>query len=574
MGRPSKYHGEPFIGKRVERLSNGVQYVYEQLYRYDSVAKKTKPVKGKLIGKILPGTDEIVPTRPKKPVNKQSTTNNVEATRIQVGACDILDWAAKESGIGADTKESMPEGDALKAMSLANYLCATESTLPGFESWQITHPMPYPERISEATCHDLFSDIGHNESWVQSYFERRASRLPPNPALALDSTTFSTYSENLQEARYGYNRENNGLPVVKYCMLYSVRDMQPIAYANKPGNIPDVITLSNALKQLDCLGVEKPTIVTDCGYASAGNIVEFLLGHVKFLTLVKKDLSWVKETVEELLPRLDEFSSVYPADPAIHGAMVAKEVDFTFARKRSRGDKAAGDEEPFKRRLYIGVYCDTQKKKNEAEALYSDIQQTIKAWKAGKREFSGERQKLFEKFLTVTTIGRGGKEKLIVNEEAYKKAVKHMGIFVLVTNKAMDAFEALETYRLREKCEEGFKLLRDQLDGDKPRVQSDDRLRGRQFVQFIAMGLRSFLLKRIKGVKEDLAKKDEKCSAQEATLRKKLLNWLDNRSVLQILQWFDCTRETTVKNERGQYRWSTENVKRDELFLQLLGVKV
>ncbi|NTU52318.1 MAG: hypothetical protein HGA97_01170 [Chlorobiaceae bacterium] len=48
--------------------------------------------------------------------------------------------------------------------------------------------------------------------------------------------------------------------------------------------------------------------------------------------------------------------------------------------------------------------------------------------------------------------------------------------------------------------------------------------------------------------------------------------WLGQRSLAQVLDWFDCIETTQVKTAMGSYRWSTESVARDRMFLQYLGV--
>ena len=53
-------------------------------------------------------------------------------------------------------------------------------------------------------------------------------------------------------------------------------------------------------------------------------------------------------------------------------------------------------------------------------------------------------------------------------------------------------------------------------------------------------------------------------------LEKKLEKWLKQRSLTQILDWFDCIETTQVKTAMGDYRWSTESVARDRLFLEYL----
>ena len=66
----------------------------------------------------------------------------------------------------------------------------------------------------------------------------------------------------------------------------------------------------------------------------------------------------------------------------------------------------------------------------------------------------------------------------------------------------------------------------------------------------------------------------EKEHKTERIKAEKLLNWLENRSLAQILDWFDCIEETTVAGKAGEIRWKTESVERDRYFLSLLGMKI
>ena len=100
-------------------------------------------------------------------------------------------------------------------------------------------------------------------------------------------------------------------------------------------------------------------------------------------------------------------------------------------------------------------------------------------------ELSESAAKKVEKYLILSRQGRGGKLTVKFNQEAFNETAKFFGLFVLVSNKAQDCFEALEDYRLREKTEEAFGIYKEYCDGRKPRVWTGDRLRGRQFVQFI-----------------------------------------------------------------------------------------
>ena len=117
-----------------------------------------------------------------------------------------------------------------------------------------------------------------------------------------------------------------------------------------------------------------------------------------------------------------------------------------------------------------------------------------------------------------------------------------------------------------------FSVQKNSLDGRRPRVWYPDNLKGRMFCQFVALGYHSFLTKSINELKARLGKVAEGKTEAEIDLESNLKRWLDSHSLIQILEWFDCVETTSVKTDRGMCRWSTESIRRDELFLRLLGV--
>lgn len=570
MGRPLS--GVPHVGRRTETRKDGTKYIYERTTIYDPQTKKIKVLGCKLIGKILKGSNEIIKTRPKKPAAPKPVAP-VKVARSHVGASEILDFVGKQSGIDTCILRSLPQAEALKAISLARYLAACDrKTLPGIETWQLNHQTPYLEPLTERVYGTLFEQLGRNESWIQNYFRHIASTLEKEPALALDSTTFSTYSTNLKEARYGFNKDADGLPTIKFVTLYSVKNRLPIAYCKQPGNIPDVISIQTALKQLSVLGVTKPLIVTDNGYYSMGNMVEFLDSNMKFLTLASRSATWLRDIVEEALAELDNLDNICPYDTQVKGKTVSKMQEFSRLRHRSTASAKAGETQKFSRRIYVHILRNSEIQTCKTRALEEELT-ALRSTVLSGEELSESAAKKVEKYLILSRQGRGGKLTVKFNQEAFNETAKFFGLFVLVSNKAQDCFEALEDYRLREKTEEAFGIYKEYCDGRKPRVWTGDRLRGRQFVQFIALSYRCWLIGKVREIKELLAKwLVEKEKKSEKSKAEKLLSWLDNRSLAQILDWFDCIEETTVASKAGEIRWKTESIERDKFFLSLLGM--
>jgi len=569
MARP--FSGKSHTGENRITRKNGITYVYERTTQYNPETRKTMTTSTKLIGKIMPGETEMVATRHRKP-NGYNKAESV-AARQHVGLTDILAWAGRESHIDQDVKSCFSAGDAAKILSIARYWLGTDgNTLPRLEGWQLMHELPYPYGISEDVYGELFKSLGCNEGGIQSYFISRAGRLSTKPVIAYDSTTISTYSQNQHEARRGFNKDRDGLDTIKLLTLYSVKDEEPIAYAKQPGNIPDVICIDNAIEQFKCLDIDRPLVTTDTGYCSESNLCELCRRNMKFLTLVDTDTKIARMAVDSLRGELESMGAVCPFDYHVSGAMMTVMHEFSFKRERSRNGIAAGEVEKFSRRLYLYAFKSSELKDKHELAFRQKLMELKRQVEEGVTDFTNAARERIEKYLVCSRAGRGGNLHVSFNEEACAKAREYFGYFVLVSNTPLAVFESLEDYRMRERIEELFQDEKGSVDGRRPRLWYPDALRGRMFVQFVALCYRCFIMKKIKAVKENLGKEDGQKTAKRLELEKQLLNWLKQRSLAQIFDWFDCLEETTVKTEAGVRRWTTESVARDRLFLELLGV--
>ena len=571
-------HGRPLTGKthvgiRRETRSNGDVYVYERVTGYDPKTQKTKTLSTRLLGKILAGSTEMIPTRPKKK-RSEVIEAPVQAVRTHVGLQKILEWAGHESGIDADLQRSFEIGDALKLSSIARYWVATDGdTLPRMESWQVMNPLPYGHPITQDVYGKLFASVGRNESGVQSYFQCRGQRvLSTGLNLALDTTTFSTYSKNQIEARQGFNKDGDGLDTIKLLVLYSVENRQPVAFSKQPGNIPDKISLANALRQLDMLDLASPVIVADNGFYSQDNMTHFAREHTKFLMLANSTDKWVRSEIDAAREELGHFRNVCPFDVDVSGVMRRRQHGFSIVRKRTRGNFEAGETESFTRRLYVHVFHKPEAAPIQERRLRESLFSLKKDLEDGVEEFRLAAQKQIDSYLTVKRTAKG--VKVDFKMDGIEEAKRYWGYFVLVSNEIKDPFDALKAYRSREKIEELFATYKDSFDGRKPRTWYPENLYGRQFAQFVGLGYHCFLAKRILDVKKALSEKEtEGKTKEELSLEAKLLAWLNQHSLIQILDWFRCVDYVAATGNASASKWTTETTRRDQLFLKMLGVK-
>ncbi len=117
---------------------------------------------------------------------------------------------------------------------------------------------------------------------------------------AYDSTSISSYSESLKQVKYGKNKDGEKLPQINLALIFGENSGLPFYYRKLAGNIPDVKTIRELLRELDVLGYEKIKLVMDRGYYSADNINALYKEHLKFLCSTSAALKFAKDYIREI----------------------------------------------------------------------------------------------------------------------------------------------------------------------------------------------------------------------------------------------------------------------------------
>ena len=573
MGRTRT--GKTHNGQVRVTQKNGDVYVYERVTAYNPDTMKTYTVKKTLIGKIPFGQNEMIPTRPKKKSLKGSpdVETVVQASRTRVGATDILKWVGEESGITEHLHSSFPEGDAQKIETVAQYFVATDGrTIPHLEKWQFEHETPYRDGMSEDCCGRLFEDLAMNESGIQSYFSLRFSSCSTKrPIIALDTTSVDTYSANQYEFRYGFSKETGRLPSQKQLTIMAVENLQPIAFEQQPGNIPDVISIRNAIMRMQALGDVKPLVVTDNGFYSEDNCTLFVKYGISFLSRMSVKTGWIKEQFKNVQKNIHSYSNKCPFDSDTYGMTVKTEHEYNLVRERTRGKFKAGDTQQVTKNMYLHFFFSDSRGVSERAIFTQEIDDLINSVKSG-TELTTHGERMVERYLIISKDDAGNVTDVQPNNNAINEHWEELGFFVLVSNSEKDTFDALKYYRWRNRIENLYEIQKNTADGKRPRVWSPARLRGRQFVQFISASYYCFLSHRINELKQSLGQDDGVKSASEIKLEKSLLKWLNNVSISQMLEWFDAVTLQQIKSPYASKRITSETTKRDELFLRKLGI--
>ena len=561
------------------KQANGSYYCYNRKRVWEDGRAKT--LSKKLLGKSDEKGGELQPTRGKsqsaapKPDKPQPEGSSVNASRKHTGMMDIINHIGSVSGIDDDLYAITDRPTAEKIISVARYIVGTDGqTFPGIEEWMLTHPVPYAYPITEDVYLNLFSDIGFDESLRQSFFKCRFDREPDLVLLvAYDSSTENSVSKN-PEARIGMNKDHNNKPALKVLVLYSLRTRRPLAFIKQPANVPDVVSIQNALSQLKALEVKNVAIITDSGFTSDDNLGAILHSKNHSLTRIKIDRTWVKKEIDKHENELCLARNIMKCDINVKGITLKIKRHFSYIHiyKSTMKSLKAGDRDSFEKTVYLHIYRDTNRKEKEDRdfiSLLLDIEELIHEG----QPLSEHAEAIKDRYLIVSE--NDGEIIIERNNEAIDDACAYNGIFALVSDYFKDTNEALTLYRKREWIEDYCERMKQGADGDTSRTGDADKSYGRLFVQFIAMSYIEEFHELLRSINEKLGKPNgdpNHDTKDTLNKEKELKSWLKHRSLYRILKWFDAHDTTEVSNNIKKTRWNTETVARDKLLIKLLGM--
>jgi transposase len=76
----------------------------------------------------------------------------------------------------------------------------------------------------------------------------------------------------LNQVMWGKDKEHDQLPQLNLVLVFGEKSNLPFYYRKLPGNITDVQTVKNLIREMQLLGYDKVKLVMDRGFCSPDNI--------------------------------------------------------------------------------------------------------------------------------------------------------------------------------------------------------------------------------------------------------------------------------------------------------------
>jgi hypothetical protein len=467
-------------------------YIYESKSFRDSFGrprnKKTRIGKLDLVTSELIYTEEYIKSHPElQKLNPTNIDNGYKIRDIIFKTLEnVLDYGlfwffqnlAEMTGLLNILQESFPF-IWQEIFTLACYMVTSDKPFMYCDDWIAENYWLDAGGMSSQRISDLLSKFGDAER--AGFYKRWCKHITERECLALDITSISSYSKNIEECEWGHNRDKEKLPQVNLCMLFGEKSRLPVYQTSYCGSLGDVTTLEATLMEFKAMvGKKEISLVMDKGFYSKKNVNTLLKNNVKFIVSVPFTNYFACEIVTNESDTIDSLSNV----------ILTSDYPVRGVERLLSWDK--GPEY-----LHIFAFFDPVKALKNRNALYLKIT-TLKSIAEIDPYNKDYRESIEQYFIMKKSNKLKSGYSVKLREDILATELKHTGWFILISNHIKNAQKAFDIYRLKDVVEKGFWKYKNSLGLERLRVHSDIRAHNKEFIAFIALILSSFVHKTMK----------------------------------------------------------------------------
>lgn len=452
--------------------------------------------------------------------------------RLHAGATWALNQIVGDSPIGSVLRDVFPKHKAyLRILSLVYYLVVTSNaSLCDYEEFAECTWLPYSKGRSSSSLSRLLQGITKdkvsrflnliNKQYRKTYGEGISERR----YWALDSTSITSYSENIASVEYGYNKDLIDAPQTNVLLIVDQATGQPVHFRNFTGNVPDVATVRNTLAELAMMNIDysQVVLVTDRGYGSSSNWEDMMRNSMSFVSNARLNINGaIKDIIDEHYAELQSWNT---SVPFINQNAVTVPLEWhydEFPVKGKRSQKSA------KKTLYVHLYYSKAINDAMTSRLQINLCSALDQYRANPEKLADNQKKLIDRY-TQEVEG-----KRLINMHKVNDSLRYAGVRVLVSDAVKDAQECCIAYEERNQVEYAFNELKDQLKCNRTMVHSTAAWEGKLFVQMLATAVAGMVRSRVK-LYNETAKQDKKKYRVHYDSDHKLLAKLNNIYMTQF----------------------------------------
>jgi transposase len=466
----------PMPEKRItfKKAPSGTEYAYYTTRAYRN--KHGKPTSEQVaVGKKDSITGGLFPNRRYYEIfhEKQTMKNTGAPQKVRsCGNAAAMTEIARQIELYAVLKKCFPsKWDQILASAF--YIICESNVMMYIDDWFDNTKVGITERMDDQDCSKLFASITEKER--TSFFAEWVKCLRESEYIAYDVSSVSSYSANIEIAEWGYNRDQDNLPQMNLGLYYGITSQVPIYYNLYSGSIPDKTYLDFMMTGAQDLGIRNVCFIMDRGFVTEDN----------FRCILEKQFSFITALPGQ---RVDALRLIDENKTEIRKSVnrIGEYEVYGIKRPIDLGGSS----------LYAHIYYDSDKQAFDEKELYSHI---------------GKLHSELEKISRSKRAAKKYRDYFLIEEKAsglmdfeldtskVDKRLERAGFFILLSSKPdLGSDEVLKIYRGRDVIEKNFEQFKNRLDFKRMRTHWSKTTEGKMFVGFIALILRSCMLRRLK----------------------------------------------------------------------------
>ena len=388
------------------------------------------------------------------------------------GVYFAFEGISEKLGIAKLLKLYFPE-NYREMLTAAQYMLSEGNVMYYLDDYTQSHKTALNESMGSAKSSRLFSSLRQEDMLL--FFREWMKHKRPKEYVAYDVTSISSYSKNVEELEWGYNRDKEKLPQINMGMYYGEDSGLPLYYRVYPGSISDKAHLRYMVADNEFINGKKTNFVMDRGFYSADNLRYLTENGYRFVTALPGNLKYCSDLIKR------------------HRAELVNHSEHMLGKGLPYGKAYEVTELGF--RMNVHLYYDPDKALQEGEALYELIERQENDLKS--MEEPPDRKLKYDRYFFINR-SKDGKLGFIRNHKAIDEQLERCGFFLIAeTDFRKTTAEILEIYRRRDVIEKSFDNLKNELDMKRLRSHSSETVRGKLFVSFISLIVQSYMLKHL-----------------------------------------------------------------------------
>jgi transposase len=411
--------------------------------------------------------------------------NSKEDFEVRIfGSQILLEHIARSTGLTTILEDVFPS-NWREILTLAFYVCCQNKSLSHCENWlEDMDCLIKSSKLASQRISELLTDITESDRY--NFYKLWATYRQEREYIALDVTSISSYSTQIDEIKWGYNRDGEKLPQLNLCLLFGEDSGLPVYSAPYSGSVTDVKAFISIIDQIDFLKIgNNYKLVLDKGFYSQKNINKMLKSNdIKFNISIPLTVNYVKDLIVEYKTLFTENNMFWSGTDILYGTTILYNWDSTS-------------------KLYLHIYFNDSKYLLAKQDILSTM--VMLRQEAEKDPLTYKNTADHKKFLIYTPTNDPKVFEISFKLDNIRKLYNNKGWFFILSNEIDDYKKSLSIYRRKDCVEKAFYRFKNTMDLNRLRTHSDKTTDNKLFISFISLIIISYIHKNM--VNKDLYKK-------------------------------------------------------------------